>query len=92
MTGLEKEMRVSADFVTRREIKVCLGCGWPYSTTFKSCPQCHELTHTKTLLIVATWKKVPAHLQTGGHRQARGTSTSNKASPCVRVTNFGNAI
>lgn len=73
-------MRHSADFITQREIKICLGCGWPYSTALKSCPQCHDRAHTKTMLIVAAWKTLPPYFADGG------------SGPGVRVTNFGNAI
>ena len=77
-----REMKGSADFVSQAEIKVCLNCGWLYSTMLKNCPECHRIDHTKTLLIVATWKVLPKHLQDGAH-----------TGPGVRVTNIGgNAI
>lgn len=80
-SDLEKEMRHSADFFTQAEIKVCLNCGGPYSVARKICPDCRQREHTKTLLIVATWKKLPPHLANGS------------SGPGVRVTNIGgNAI
>lgn len=82
MTDLQKEMRQSADFVTQAEIKVCLDCGRAYSVSLRVCPKCRRINHTRTLLIVATWKILPKHLQSDGH-----------TGPCVRVTNIGgNAI
>ena len=81
MDDLEKEMKASADFVTQAEIKVCLNCGSAYSCHLRACRKCHRINHTKTLLIVATWKVLPKHLQQDGH-----------TGPGVRVTNFGNAI
>lgn len=81
MTDLEKEMRASADFVTRVEIKVCLNCSSAYSVGLRVCRKCHHVDHTKTLLIVATWKTLPPHLADG------------RPGPGVRVTNIGgNAI
>lgn len=81
-TRLMAEMRAGADFVTEAEIKVCLNCGRAYSVHLLACPKCHRITHTKTLLIVATWKVLPKHLQSDGH-----------TGPGVRVTNFGgNAV
>jgi len=75
-------MKGSADFVTEVEIKVCLNCGRPYTPHLRACPKCHRIDHTKTLLIVATWKELPKHLQDSAH-----------TGPGVRVTNIGgNAI
>ena len=83
LPDLEKEMKASADFVTEVEIKVCLECGHAYMQPWKLiCPRCASAEHTKTLLIVATWKVLPKHLQDGAH-----------TGPGVRVTNIGgNAI
>lgn len=83
LADLEKEMRSSADFVTQREIKICLNCGAPQilEKAQLSCLDCGSYEHTKTLLIVATWKDLPPHLADG------------RAGPGVRVTNIGgNAV
>lgn len=78
---LEKQMRSSADFVTEAEIKVCLECGCPYSVDRRTCPKCSRINHTRTLLLVATWKTLPRVYRPAGHD-----------GPAVRVTNVGNAI
>ena len=81
ISDLEKEMRQSADFITEREMKVCLDCGYLYSTEIARCNQCGSLDHTKILLNIATWKTLPPHLADG------------RPGPGVRVTNIGgNAV